>query len=74
MGRDRVHLVLRPLSGLLYEPQMIDDDCGAIGAMRIGRETDVLRENLPQCHFVHHKSRMTWPGLEPGPRQSEDGD
>jgi hypothetical protein len=24
-------------SGLLYKPQMIDDDCGAIGGMKIGR-------------------------------------
>jgi hypothetical protein len=30
--------VCRPLFGLLYQPQMIDDcDCGAIGGMKIGR-------------------------------------
>jgi hypothetical protein len=28
-------------------------------------ETKILGENLPQCHFGHHKSQMTWPGLEP---------
>jgi hypothetical protein len=28
-------------------------------------ETEVLGENLPQRKFVHHKSYMTRPGLEP---------
>jgi hypothetical protein len=30
-------------------------------------EIEVLGENLPQSQFFHHKSHMTWPGLEPGP-------
>jgi hypothetical protein len=53
---------------------MIDDDeCGALGGMRIAGETEVRGENLPQFHFAHHKSHMTWPGLEPGPPRWEAG-
>jgi hypothetical protein len=38
---------------------------GAIGGMKIGRGTEVLGENLPQRHFVHHKIPHDRPGLEP---------
>jgi hypothetical protein len=31
-------------------------------------ETEVPGENLLQCHSVHHKSHMNWPGI--GPEQA----
>jgi hypothetical protein len=41
---------------------------------RLAGETEALGENLPQRHFVHPKSHMTRPGLEPGPSRWEASD
>jgi hypothetical protein len=30
-------LVRRPLTDLLYQPRMIDDECGTVGGIKIGR-------------------------------------
>jgi hypothetical protein len=37
VGWDWVHLVRRPLIGLLYQLRMIDDEYGVVGGMRIAR-------------------------------------
>jgi hypothetical protein len=53
MGREVVHLVLRPPFGLLDQPRMIDEyDCGAIGGMRIGKgNRSTRREPAPMSLY-----------------------
>lgn len=34
-------------------------------------EAEAPGENPPQRHSVHHKSHMTWPGIEPKPPKWE---
>jgi hypothetical protein len=41
---------------------------------QLAGETEVLGESLLQRHFVHHKSHMIRPELEPGAPRWEAGD
>jgi hypothetical protein len=43
---DWVHLVRQPVFDLLYQPRMIDDECGIVGEMRIGRGNRSSRRKL----------------------------
>jgi hypothetical protein len=59
MGWDWVHLVLRPLFGLLCQPQMINDDCGAIG----GKYSD---KTCPSSTLSTTNSTWIYPDSNPG--------
>jgi hypothetical protein len=57
---------------IVHAPSAYDD--GEFGGMKIGRGNRSTQRNLPQRHFIHHKSHLTRPGFEPGPPRWEASD
>jgi hypothetical protein len=62
-----VHSARRPLNGLSYLPLVIVMTENLV-EWRLAGETEVLGNNLPQRHFIHHKSHFRDPGSNPGRR------
>jgi hypothetical protein len=44
------------------------------GGMKLTGKLKYSKKILSQCHFVHHKSHMDRPGIEPGPPRLEASD
>jgi hypothetical protein len=59
-----VHSARRPPIGLLYLPR-VNMSMENLVEWWLAEETEVLGENLPQYHSVHHKSHMIWPAANP---------
>jgi hypothetical protein len=57
-----VHLVRRPLFGLLYQSRMIDDDkCGVVDGMRISRGNRITEKICPSITWS--TTNPIWPDL-----------
>jgi hypothetical protein len=57
LGTSAIHWRIVPFRLIMMMENLVE--------CRLAGETEVLGEILPQRHFVHHKSNLTRPGLEP---------
>jgi hypothetical protein len=59
----RLHLLMRPPTCLSPRWYMSINSHG--GMISTGKNPKNSEKNLSQCHFVHQKPHMNWPGPEP---------
>jgi hypothetical protein len=68
-----VESILGPLGtaatpGLLFRPRLIVRMEKFVEWKVLAEETEVLGENMPRRHFIHHKSHLPDQGANPGGR------
>jgi hypothetical protein len=61
----RGYLTMLSVSRFCNVDDRMINGSGAVDGLELAGETEVLGENVPQGHFVHHKPHSMWPGIEP---------
>lgn len=60
---------LDSLLGLSYKPTVVVDEYRTEAERQVPVKIWISHRQMPQCHFIHHKSYISCNGTEPGSAQ-----